>query len=294
MKRIIVIGSINIDNVIYTHNPAKPGMTVYGDHFLSNTGGKGANQSCAIKFLGGDVTFYGAVGNDDNGKRVQNFLKEAGLAANLKFSDEFSTGVASITIDANTGENSIIVVPGANYDIHKEDIDKIDFKNYDILLLQLENNMDAVTYAIKKAKQNGLTVVLNPAPFHEIPKDIYNDIDLFIPNEHELKQFTPNIDGDVEARCRSLLDKGVKHIIVTLGFKGSFYIDNEKSFYVASHKVNAVDTTGAGDSFCGALVTALAESKDIKEAMEFASKASSITVTRKGAIASLPKRDEIK
>ena len=294
MKRIVVIGSINVDNVIYTHNPARPGMTVYGDHFLSNIGGKGANQSCAIKFLGGDVTFYGAVGNDDNGKRVQNFLKEAGLAANLKFSDKLSTGAASITIDSNTGENSIIVVPGANYDIHKEDIDKIDFQKYDIILLQLENNIDAVTYVIKKAKQNGLIVILNPAPFHEVPKEIYDDIDLFIPNEHELEQFTPEIKGSIKDRCHYLLNEGVKHIIVTLGSKGSFYIDNEKSFYVASHKVDAVDTTGAGDSFCGALVTALAEGIEIKEAMEFASKVSSITVTRKGAIASLPKRDEIK
>lgn len=292
MKRIIVIGSINVDNVVYTHNPARPGMTVYGDAFLSNIGGKGANQSCAIKFLGGDVTFYGAVGDDDNGKNVQKFLKEAGLTANLKISN-ISTGVASITIDSHSAENSIIVVPGANYDIKISDIDKINFSEFDILLLQLENNMDAVTYAIKKAKENGLLVVLNPAPFHEVPKEIFDDIDLFIPNEHELEQFTPDINGDVETRCKQLLKQGIKHIIVTLGSKGSFYIDNNESFFVSAHKVKAVDTTGAGDSFCGALVTALSEDKTIKEAMEFASKVSSIAVTRKGAIASLPKRNEV-
>lgn len=292
MKRIIVIGSINVDNVVYTHNPARPGMTVYGDAFLSNIGGKGANQSCAIKFLGGDVTFYGAVGDDDNGKNVQKFLKEAGLTANLKISN-ISTGVASITIDSHSAENSIIVVPGANYDIKISDIDEINFSEFDILLLQLENNMDAVTYAIKKAKEKGLLVVLNPAPFHEVPREIFDDIDLFIPNEHELEQFTPNINGDVETRCNQLLKQGIKHIIVTLGSKGSFYIDNNESFFVSAHKVKAVDTTGAGDSFCGALVTALSEDKTIKEAMEFASKVSSIAVTRKGAIASLPKRNEV-
>lgn len=292
MKRIIVIGSINVDNVVYTHNPARPGMTVYGDAFLSNIGGKGANQSCAIKFLGGDVTFYGAVGDDDNGKNVQKFLKEVGLTANLKISN-ISTGVASITIDSHSAENSIIVVPGANYDIKISDIDKINFSEFDILLLQLENNMDAVTYAIKKAKEKGLLVVLNPAPFHKVPREIFDDIDLFIPNEHELEQFTPNINGDVETRCKQLLKQGIKHIIVTLGSKGSFYIDNNELFFVSAHKVKAVDTTGAGDSFCGALVTALSEGKTIKEAMEFASKVSSIAVTRKGAIASLPKRNEV-
>ena len=292
MKKIIVIGSINIDNVTYSSIPAKPGMTVYGDAFLSNIGGKGANQSCAIKFLGGDVVFYGAVGNDDNGKRVQNFLKQAGLTANLKIS-HLSTGVASITIDTNTGENSIIVVPGANNDISKEDIDSIDFQNADILLLQLENNMDAVLYAMKKAKEKGLVVVLNPAPYHELPIDAFQYIDYFIPNEHELEQFTTDINGEVIERAHYLISKGVKKIIVTLGDKGSLYVDEDKALQIEPHIVKAIDTTGAGDSYCGAFVTALSEGKDEIEAMKFASKVSSITVTRKGAISSLPKRNEL-
>lgn len=292
MKKILVIGSIAIDNVTYTSTPARPGMTVYGDSFLSNVGGKGANQACAIKFLGGDVTFYGAIGNDDNGKRVENFLKTQDLRTFLKKSYK-NTGVASITIDNKTGENSIIIVPGANMDITHEDIDKIDFSKYDFLLIQLENEIASIEYALKKAKDNGLTVVLNPAPYHEIDKNFYRYIDLFVPNEHELDLFTKDIKGGYLLKAQHLVKQGIKKVIVTLGEKGSLYVDETTSFNIEPSKVKAVDTTGAGDSYCGALLTALAEGKQIKEAMQFASKASSITVTRKGAIASLPKRSEL-
>jgi len=293
MKKIIVIGSISIDNVVYTNVLPHPGMTVYGESFLSNIGGKGANQACAIHFLNGDVIFYGSIGKDDNGQRVEKFLKEAGLTANLKKSSQ-NTGIASITIDNKTAENRIVIVPGSNMDINKSDIDKIDFTKFDILLLQLENPVDTVCYAMKKAKENGLLVVLNPAPYHEVPSDAFPYIDFFIPNEHELDQFTLDIKGNELEKAQYLLKQGIKRVIVTLGEKGSLYVDEKEHFLVKPHKVNAIDTTGAGDSFCGAFVTALSEGKNTKEAMEFASKASSITVTRKGAIASLPKRDEIK
>ena len=292
MKKILVIGSISIDNVTYTSVLPKPGTTVYGESFLSNIGGKGANQACAIHFLNGDVEFYGAVGKDDNGKRVQDFLKSVCLRSNLKISEK-STGVASITIETQNAENRIVIVPGSNMDINREDIDKINFSKFDYLLLQLENPIDTIVYAMKRAKESGLKVILNPAPYHEIPSDAFKYIDLFIPNEHELEYFTSSVQGDFKARAESLIKLGIKRIIVTLGEKGSLYIDENESFEVAPHKVDAVDTTGAGDSYCGALVTALSEGKNIKDAMEFASKVSSIAVTRKGAIASLPHRSEI-
>lgn len=293
MKRVLVIGSISIDNVTYTSVLPEPGTTVYGESFLSNIGGKGANQACAIHFLNGDVEFYGAVGNDDNGKRVQNFLKSVGLRANLKISKQ-NTGVASITIETQNAENRIVIVPGSNMDITREDVDQIDFSKFDFLLLQLENPVDTICYAMKKAKERGLTVVLNPAPYHEVPSSAFKDIDFFIPNEHELEYFTPNVKGGFEDRAKYLIQQGIKRVIVTLGEKGSLYVDKNESFTVAPHKVNAIDTTGAGDSYCGAFVTALSEGKSVKEAMEFASKVSSIAVTKKGAIASLPHRSEIK
>ena len=293
MKKILVIGSISIDNVTYTNVLPQPGMTVYGESFLSNIGGKGANQACAIHFLNGDVEFYGAVGNDNNGEIVQKFLKEVGLTANLKIS-RCPTGVATIIIDNKTAENRIVIVPGSNMDLTKEDIDKINFSKYDYLLLQLENSIDSIVYAMKKAKENGLTVILNPAPYHEVPKEAFDYIDYFIPNEHELEQFTPEIKADYELKAKHLIKQGIKRVIVTLGENGSLYVDEKQSFKVAPYKVNAIDTTGAGDSYCGAFLTALAEGKELKDAMDFASKVSSLTVTKKGAIASLPKRSEIK
>ena len=293
MKKIIVIGSISIDNVTFTSVLPTPGTTVYGESFLSNIGGKGANQACAISFLGGDVEFYGAIGDDDNGKTVLNFIKNAGLTAFLKISKQ-QTGIASITIETTTAENRIVIVPGANLDLNKADIDQIDFSDKDILLIQLENDLEGVIYAMKKAKENGLLVVLNPAPYHEIPESSYQYIDFFIPNEHELEQFTPDVGGDYLAKAKSLVSKGIKHVIVTLGEKGSLYVDKEKHIEIEPYKVNAVDTTAAGDSYCGAFVYALSNDMSVIDAMHFASKASSITVTRKGAIASLPHLSDIK
>ena len=293
MKKIIVIGSISIDNVIYTKNLPQPGVTVHGESFITNLGGKGANQACAIKFLGGDVVFYGAIGDDDHGEYVQKHLKNAGLTAFLKKS-KHQTGIACITIDMTSGENRIVVIKGANEDISKADIDKINFKERDILLLQLENKLESTIYAMKKAKEAGLLVVLNPAPYAPVPSEAFKYIDYFIPNEHELEQFTPDVNGDYLTRAKSLVAKGIKHVIVTLGEHGSLYVDAEKHINIEPHKVHAVDTTAAGDSYCGAFVTALSQDKDVLEAMRFASKASSITVTRKGAISSLPKLEDLK
>ena len=293
MKKIIVIGSISIDNVVYTKNLPQPGMTVHGESFITNLGGKGANQACAIKFLGGDVIFYGAIGEDQHGEYVQKILKNAGLTAFLKKSS-LQTGIACITIDITSGENRIVVIKGANADITKADIDSINFKERDILLLQLENNIDSTVYAMKKAKEEGLLVVLNPAPYAPVPIDAFKYIDYFIPNEHELEQFTPNIDGDYLSRAKYLVSQGIKRVIVTLGEHGSLYVDNEKHINIEPYKVHAVDTTAAGDSYCGAFVTALSQGKDVIEAMKFANKASSITVTRKGAISSLPKIEDLK
>lgn len=293
MKRIIVLGSIAVDNVTYTKNNMKPGMTVYGDSFLSNVGGKGANQACAIHFLHGDVEFYGAIGNDENGRYVHQFLNKNGVKSHLKISSQ-STGIANIVIDTNTGENSIIIVPGANKDITMEDVDKIDFANKDILLLQLENDIESSIYAMKKAKEHNLLVVLNPAPFYEIPKNAYQYIDYFIPNEHELNQFTPNINGSLLDKAKYLVQEGIKNVIVTMGKNGSMLVNKDNVKTIEALSVNAIDTTAAGDSYCGALVTALSLDKSIEEAMQFATRASALTVTRKGAIASLPKFEELK
>jgi len=294
MSKILVIGSVSIDNVTYTKVLPGPGTTVFGESFLSNVGGKGANQACAATFLGGDVTFFGSIGKDQNGDYISSFLKSLGIKGILKRSSK-QTGVASITLDTFTKENRIIIVPGANMDMTKNDIEFIlnKEKNAKFLLIQLENPIDIVCFALKKAKELGLVTILNPAPYHELPDDIFPFIDYFVPNEHELTSFVGKQNSDYQEMARSLLNKGLNNLIVTLGKNGSLFINRETQLKIASVKVNAVDTTAAGDSFLGAFVTALSQDKSIKEAMEFANRCSAITVTRKGAIVSLPRLEEV-
>lgn len=295
MSKILVIGSLSIDNVTYTKVLPSPGTTVFGESFLSNVGGKGANQACAAFFLGGDVTFFGSVGKDQNGDYISSFLKSLGVKGVLKRSSK-QTGVASITLDTFTKENRIIIVPGANMDVTKEDVEFILDKEKDTkyLLIQLENPIDTVCFALKKAKELGITTILNPAPYHELPDGVFPFIDYFVPNEHELSSFVSKQNDDYLEMAKPLLKKGLKNLIVTLGKNGSLFINRETQIKIAPMKVDAIDTTAAGDSFLGAFVTALSQEKSIKEAMEFANRCSAITVTRKGAIVSLPKLEDVK
>lgn len=285
MKKIIVVGSISVDNTVYTSELSKPGITTIADSYISNVGGKGANQACAAAFLGADVHFIGAVGKDDNGNRVKSFLKENELSYSIKDSD-LPTGVAFITINKVNAENSIYIVPGANNDILPSDIDEKLFNEDDIFLTQFEYDIKSVEYAIKKAKEKGMYVIVNPAPAKEISHDVYQHIDILVPNEHELEMLSGK--KDLLEGIKVLHNRGAKNIIVTLGEKGSFFYNEKEQFKVEPFKVDAVDTTAAGDSYLGALATKLSQGFPIKEAMEFASKCSSLTVSKPGAIISLP------
>ena len=292
-KKILVIGSIAIDNTIYTKVLPSEGTTTIADSYFHNIGGKGANQACASLFLGGDVSFIGAVGKDHNGNLVESFLKEQGLDARLKRSDK-PTGVAFIILEEANAENRILIVQGANADLTIEDINKnLDlFTEGDILLTQFENSMETVEHVIKTAHDKHMLVVVNPAPIKELKDEYYQYIDYLVPNEHELEALSGKVD--ILSACKELLLKGAKNIIVTLGEKGSVLVNKDEYIKVEPHKVNAVDTTAAGDSYLGALVTKLSKGKPIVEAMEFASKCSSLTVTKKGAIVSLPHLDDLK
>ena len=286
-KKILVIGSISIDNTIFTKQLPSAGTTTCADSYFNNIGGKGANQACASLFLGGDVSFIGAVGKDHNGDMIEKFLKEQGLHARLKRSDK-PTGIAFIILEEETAENRILIVQGANTDLTIEDIDKnLDlFTEGDILLTQFENSMDTVSHVIKKAHKKHMLVIVNPAPIKKLEEEYYQYIDYLVPNEHELEALSNKTD--ILLGAKELLSRGAKNVIVTLGEKGSVFINKDEYIKVEPHKVNAVDTTAAGDSYLGALVTKLSEGKNIKEAMEFASLCSSKTVTKKGAIVSLP------
>ena len=292
-KKIFVIGSSTIDHTMFTNVMPSPGVTGKAESFFRNMGGKGANQAVAAHYLGADVYFYGVIGQDDEGRYISSFLNELCLKHALKQSNK-QTGVASITINMETGENQILIVQGANLDVSKDDINSLKpiFEQSDIFLAQLEMDIEATEYAFKLAKEKGLLTILNPAPYAPVKEDTYQYIDYFIPNEHELDQFVPG-NMSYEDKAKVLINKGIKNVIVTLGEKGSLLVNNDKVIKVEPFKVNAVDTTAAGDSYIGALVTALSKGKDIEDAMKFASKCSSITVSRKGAIASLPKLEEI-
>ena len=285
-KKILVIGSIAIDTTIMSNSMPQAGTTTIANSYFTNVGGKGANQACASLFLGGSVSFIGAIGKDSNGELVKKCLKEHKLNARLKESN-YPTGVAFITLDAK-GENQILIIQGANIDLTKEDVDVNDdlFQKGDILLIQLESVPETVQYAIKKAHEKGMIVVFNPAPVKEFDKSYYQYIDYIVPNEHEIQQLTKL--ESIEEGAKYLLDNGCKNVIVTLGENGSVLINSGGICRVNAHKVKAIDTTAAGDSYLGALVTKLASGKDIIEAMEFASLASSFTVTKKGAIIALP------
>ena len=293
-KRVLVIGSIAIDNTIFTKRLPEAGTTTLADSYFVNVGGKGANQACACHFLGGEVTFIGAVGKDKNGEVVEEFLKAQGLNFRIKHSDQ-PTGVAFIILDETNAENRILIVQGANTDLNIEDIDKNEdlFREGDILLTQFENSVPIVEYILKKAYEHKMMVVLNPAPYKEVNRECFKYVDYIVPNEHELELLTGT--SDVQKGAYKLQKQGAKNVIVTLGEKGSILVDEDKNIiYVRPHKVKAVDTTGAGDSYLGAFVTKLAEGEDVLDALSYASKASSFTVSKKGAIIALPHLEDLK
>ena len=288
------MGSITIDHTVFTKVMPSPGVTGKADSFIKNIGGKGANQAVASLYLGGDVFFVGSIGQDDEGRCISLFLKEKGLKYYLKQSKK-GTGAAFITINELNGENQILIVQGANMDISIDDINALEkeIAKCDIFLTQLETPIDTVEHSIKLAKKHGLLTILNPAPYAELDEEIYKYIDYFVPNEHELDQY---VIGNMpyEEKAKVILEKGAQNVIVTLGEKGSLLVNKDKTIKVEPYIVDAVDTTAAGDSYLGALVTSLSQGKDIVEAMDYASKCSSITVTRAGAINSLPTLEEVK
>ncbi|PCG20113.1 ribokinase [Brachyspira sp. G79] len=283
-KSILVIGSINKDLVVNTERFPEAGETILGNSFTTNNGGKGANQACAIGKLGGNVSILGVVGNDNFGKDLSDALSSNNVNIdNLIVKDNVSTGIALITV-TKSGANNIIVVQGANALIMKDDIKEELISMYDIIVMQLEIPLDIAKYAACMAKKLGKTVVLNPSPAVKLDKEFLSCIDILIPNETEI-----GIIGGVDY----ILECGVKNIILTLGAEGCDLITKEKRKHFDAYNVHAADTTAAGDSFLGGVVRMLADDKTMEEAIIFAVKVSNITVTRKGAIDSIPNYNEV-
>ena len=295
--KILVIGSSNTDMTVKSPMIPRPGETVIGGEFKMGAGGKGANQAVAAKRLGGDVTFVCKVGKDLFGDNaVENYRKEGMDVSHVLRSDKPS-GVALILVDGNA-ENCISVATGANGDLTPEDIEaKADLiRSSSILVLQNEIPIESVLKAAKIAHESGAYVILNPAPACALPEEIFQYVDLMTPNQTE-SEFYTGIPVNDEASAREAADalraKGVKDIIMTMGSKGSMGFTSEGTFFTPSRKVEAVDTTAAGDTFCGGLAVAVSEGKTLVEAAEFPTAASALTVQKMGAQESIPYRNNL-
>lgn len=297
-KKIVVIGSSNTDMVVKSSRLPMPGETVLGGAFMMNPGGKGANQAVAIARLLGNVTFISKMGNDLFGKQSIEMYADENINTDYIFSDpHLPSGVALIMVDTN-GENCITVASGANGSLSSHDIDKAKdiVESADIILMQLEVPMETVEYAAKMANEKGIKVILNPAPAAFLSNALLNCLYAIVPNENEAEMLSgiKVVDWESAKRAANLISlKGVKIVVITLGSKGALIKDGDNYHEVTVTKINAVDTTAAGDTFCGAFCVGLSEGLSILEAVKFANKAAGITVTREGAQAAIPFRKEL-
>lgn len=297
-KNIIVIGSCNTDMVIKVDRLPVPGETVMGGSFLMNPGGKGANQAVAAARLNGNVYFIAKTGNDLFGKRSIEQYEDEGIHVGNIYSDpDLPSGVALITVDVN-GENSIAVASGANGSLSPKDIQQAQsvIEKGDILLMQLEIPIETVEYAAKLASEKGIKVILNPAPARSLSDALLKNLYMIIPNETEAEILSGIKVTDWESAKKAaniISAKGVDIVVITMGAKGAFIKEYDQYYEVSVPKVKALDTTAAGDTFCGSLCVALSEDMKVVDAVKFACKCASITVTRMGAQSSLPYRKEI-
>lgn len=295
---IIVIGSLNLDLVVNTRKIPRPGETVMGKDFKQISGGKGGNQADAAAKLGGEVTMIGAIGNDEMGKILKNSLKNDGVnVENVITKPDEPTGIAVIIVE-DSGDNSITVAPGANYMLNSKDIENVEnvIKKGKVVLIQLENKIDTVKTSLKIGRESGAVTILNPAPAVELDEEILKYVDIITPNETELEILT-GVKTDslenVEKAGKLLLQRGIKEIVVTLGEKGCMWINSNIVKHYPAYMVKAIDTTGAGDSFNGALAVSIDNGGDMETSILYAMKVGAMTVTKEGAQTSLPLKEEV-
>ena len=297
-KKIFVIGSSNTDMVIKSDKLPVAGETILGGTFLMNAGGKGANQAVAAAKLEADVIFVSKVGNDIFGQQALEGFKSIGINTDFVFTDhENPSGIALILVDSK-GENSIAVASGANGNLQMDEVAQIlpQINQDDIVLLQLEIPISTVEFAIKACFEKKVTIILNPAPAQKLDESVYPFISIITPNETEAEILTgiKVIDlKSAEQAANALHDKGIPNVIITLGAKGAYFHHIAIQKLISSPVVQAIDSTAAGDVFNGALAVGLSEGKGFEEAISFACRAASISVTRMGAQASTPLRSEI-
>ena len=298
MNKVAVVGSFMYDLVATASRRPKTGETLIGDSFGMFLGGKGANQAIAASRTGASVTMVGRLGNDLFGDQFLEKFSEEGIKTDFVIQDtENGTGVGMPLIDAS-GDNSIVIIPQANMALTVENIDKAEtvIADSDVLVLQCEVPMEANKRAAEIANKNDTLVILNPAPACEIPDAILSLTDLLTPNETETEILTgmPTHSNEqaIEA-AHNLLSKGIETVILTLGSRGSFLLTEKMDKLIPAYSVNVIDTTAAGDAYCGALAASLAQGTHIEEAVKIANAAGALAVTKLGAEPSLPTKKEI-
>lgn len=300
-RTIVVVGSANLDLVCNATKIPSPGETVWGDRFQTFHGGKGANQAVAAGRLGADVRMVAKVGNDDFGRNLREGLRASGVdTEDVSTAEEVASGVALISVDSD-GQNSIIVIPGANGELGPEDMEKCRprLESAGVILTQLEIPMEAVDCLSRIAFDAGVPLILDPAPARLIPGEILRRVTYLTPNESETAQLcgiaTDELTLDMAAHAaEKLLNTGAKNVILKLGGRG-VYLATEDGLRrtVEAFKVPVVDTTAAGDAFNGGFAAALMRGEPLEEAVEFAVAVAAVSVTRPGAQTSMPTAQEV-
>lgn len=288
---IALVGSINIDLVYRVPYIVNNGETLHSVSHSVHFGGKGANQAVTASQLGADVHFIGKVGEDEFGEHAIKNLQDKGVSVD-SVRKEGATGQAIIQV-TDVGDNAIVLFSGANFLVTPKQIEQeatiISLSK--VLLLQLEIPLDTVERAVEIASQHGKIVILNPAPSQKLPNSLLKNITFLTPNETELAQLTgieTTTEENIRAACSLLLDKGVGTVVVTLGSKGSFYMNRKESGWVQALSVDIIDTTGAGDAFNGAMAVGLCRGDSLRSSIEFATKVAAYVVTQMGAQPLIP------
>ncbi|MBF4694963.1 ribokinase [Fusibacter ferrireducens] len=295
MKKVSVLGSLNMDLVTRVHKTPVVGETVLGEGFVQIPGGKGANQAATIGRLGGNVSMIGRVGEDEFGKQLMESLNHDHVDTKYVLKSKSApTGTALIMVN-ESGDNSIVVIPGANFELSTQDVSEQILEG-DYLVAQLEVPLEIIEKSFEMAKQKGITTVLNPAPAKALSPSILRHVDILIPNETEFKLLTgcdPKNEDMLDQGVSDLIALGTKKILITLGERGAVLCDGVTKTYFKAQKVAPVDTTAAGDSFIGGLLFALSKGESLDRSINFGTLVAAITVTRAGAQSSLPTWAEV-
>lgn len=294
MKNVYVLGSVNMDMVISAPYVPNQGETLTGSNFFLNGGGKGANQAVAVSKQNVKTYLIANVGNDVFGQELYNNLKNYNIETTyITKLNNTATGVAMIIITNN--DNRIILDGGANVKITTTQIDNAlnNAKEDDIFITQLENNLDAVLYGLKKAKAKKMTTIFNPAPAIKLDKNIFQYVDYLIVNEGECELLSDIKIDSKDNILKAYHSLNVKSLIITLGSKGSLYINNDLITSIEPNKIKAIDTTAAGDTYVGIFASQLVNKVDVISALKYASIGSSLTCLKKGAQQSIPYQNEI-